>query len=102
MAKPKPTTDLGAAFSGFAEKGKGAPADLATRAGPVKGGAVGSGASVREVTLNLKVREELRDALKDAAHERRVTVRALVMEALRDKGYPVVGEDLIDRRSIDG
>jgi hypothetical protein len=51
-----------------------------------------------EVQLSLRLRPELKTAILDAARQRRVTVKQLVLGALRDAGLPVEDSDLLDRR----
>jgi hypothetical protein len=51
-----------------------------------------------EVQLSLRLRPELKTAILDAARQRRITVKQLVLGALRDAGLPVEDSDLLDRR----
>lgn len=52
----------------------------------------------RLVRQPIDITEELRAWLKEQAHRRGVTVRAVILDALKDKGAPVDEEDLVDRR----
>ena len=49
--------------------------------------------------LMLMVPEDTAKALKVKAAEKDLTVRALVLKALKDAGYPVPKEEIADRRS---
>jgi len=51
-----------------------------------------------EVQLSLRLRPDLKAAILDEARQRRITVKALVLGALRDAGLPVLDDDMLDRR----
>lgn len=52
--------------------------------------------------LMLMVPEETARALRLKAAEQGLTVRALVLAALKDRGYPVPSSEIADRRSARG
>lgn len=52
----------------------------------------------RMVRQPIDITEELRAWLKEEAHRRGVTIRAVILDALKDKGAPVDEGDLVDRR----
>lgn len=53
-----------------------------------------------EVQLCITVPSAVRDAIRGAAKQQRVTVRTLVLRSLRDAGVVEVGDDeLTDRRA---
>ncbi|MDR6293764.1 hypothetical protein E9232_006317 [Inquilinus ginsengisoli] len=52
----------------------------------------------RLVRQPIDITEELRAWLKEEAHRRDVTIRAVILDALKNKGAPVDEDDLVDRR----
>lgn len=54
----------------------------------------------KQVRLPIDVPEEVRAWLKDEAHRRDVTVRAVLLLGLKAMGAPVEDEDLVDRRRL--
>jgi hypothetical protein len=52
----------------------------------------------RLVRQPIDITEELRAWLKEEAHQRGVTIRAVILDALKGKGAPVDEIDLVDRR----
>lgn len=51
-----------------------------------------------ETMMSLKVPTDLRDALRQKAAEEKVTLRVIVLRALKSAGFPVDDAELADRR----
>ena len=73
-------------------KQKSATTALSTKGGSGKG---------RGKSLMITVPDQTRAALRARAGKEETTVRALVLRALKEAGYPVPADELVDRRRVE-
>lgn len=75
-------------------EGGGTPPSAKTSSADIAAGA----ADGRHVQVSFRVRHDLKVAILDEAHRRRMTLQAFILVALREQGVPVLESDLEDLR----